>query len=115
MTGMTNSGSSTSFQCSGLFTIAAARWHFQDYQKLAFNWTVTGPDTLRTIELPVLSPVMQSMFPTLSLDSMQLYQFEFTHFPSIKSYNSYLDQAFGQPKPGAIRRLTNNSVRIQAD
>jgi hypothetical protein len=106
-------GSRTSFTSSGQFTVTSAKWTFQDANKLAFEWTVSGPDTLTTISLPVIPPSMKSMFPTLSPDSLQLYQFELIHYPAIKSYPEYLAKSFNPADPGRKDKLESSSVRTQ--
>jgi hypothetical protein len=106
-------GSSVSYTTSGIYTIARAKWNFQDAAKLAFDWNVSGSDTLTTISLPPLSPSMKKMFPTLSPDSLKLYQFELIHFPSIKSYADYLEKSFNPASPGKINTFESSAVRMQ--
>jgi hypothetical protein len=52
------------------------------------------------------------MFPTLSPDSLQLYQYEFTRYPSVQSYQDFLEKRFGNAGPGRWNLLESGSVRI---
>ena len=107
--------SRTTFRSTGNFTSTSATWNFHDADKLEFDWTVEGPDSITYIALPELPPSMKMMFPTLSLDSMQLFQFELTRYPAFSSYHNYLEKVYGQEVPGGREKLEAISVRIKTD
>jgi hypothetical protein len=53
------------------------------------------------------------MFPTLSLDSLQFYQFELVNYPAIKSYPDYIVKSFNPANPGRKDKLESSAVRTQ--
>ncbi len=109
------SGSSTYFKTSGTFTVTSAKWTFQDSDKLAFEWIVSGSDTITSIKLPAFPPSMKSMFPTLSPDSLHLCQFELTHYPSADSYFKFLEKVFSPSNGGSDSKLEAASVVQRVD
>ena len=115
ISGIHPSAGSVRFSVSGSYTETKATWHFQDADYLAFAWTVHGPDTVTLMTLPALPKSMSAMFPTLSLDSMQLTQMEQSWYPAATSYRSYLDVLFDPLHPGKGSYLEASSVRIMVE
>ncbi|MDP1622268.1 MAG: hypothetical protein Q8M08_08005 [Bacteroidales bacterium] len=108
-------GKSATFKTSGLYSVTTAKWKYQDLENLAFDWTVLGPDTLTTITLPSLPSTMKMMFPTLSTDSLRLYQVELIHYPVLTSWPEYLQIEFNPADPGKKSYLESSAVRTQFD
>lgn len=110
VTGINSRTGSVHFDHSGTYTLMQARWNFHDAAKLAFDWTMNGPDSTSTFVLPEISPVMREMFPTLAHDSLALYAFQQTRYPGLASYYEYLGRLFDPVKPGLPERLETVAV-----
>jgi len=115
VSGIHPSAGTVRFSASGSYTETKATWHYQDADHLVFAWTVHGPDTVTSMTLPALSKSMAAMFPTLSLDSVQLIQMEQTWYPAAASYRTYLDILFDPLHPGKGSYLEASSVRVMVE
>lgn len=95
---------------TGTFTATVATWRFQSTINQTFRWTVTGPDTVTRIDLPVLPPSILQMFPVLRLDSLSYYQTELFHFADATSYETLLNQLYNAENPLPINSMEYSTV-----
>jgi hypothetical protein len=98
-------------ESSGTFDLVTANWQFVDYALMHYEWKVFASDTSKTILLPEITPAFQSMYPTISHDSLRFQFTELTDFQQVESYEALLGKMFDSEKPIRMDRLDANIIR----
>lgn len=95
---------------AGDITIINPSWQFYGHNNQSFSWTMYGSDTTTTFKLPLLSPSILQMFPTLSLDSLNFLNVELAKYPGIASYNDFLSHLFTPSSPHSQNNLNASTL-----
>jgi hypothetical protein len=100
-----------SLNTSGTFMMSAINWQFVDIEHTLFDWNIFGPDTANVLSLPVLSPNLAKLFPTLKADSMVYTSTELRYYPNLNNYQDILLMLFDPDRTKLPADLEMSSVK----
>jgi hypothetical protein len=98
-------------ESNGTFDMVTADWQFVDYALMHYEWKVFASDTSKTLLLPEITAAFQSMYPTISHDSLSFQYTELTDFQQIDSYKALLGKMFDTDIPIRMDRLDAHIIR----
>lgn len=98
-------------QTGGSFDMVAAHWQFIDHALLFYEWQVYAPDTSTTIILPEIPDAFTTMFPSISLDSLNFQYSELTDFRDLSGYNELINKIFDPMHPVQMTRYNASTIR----
>ena len=90
---------SVSFEASGKMDILSAEWEFMSTSNHIFQWSVSGPDSVRTFVLPDIPISLTNIFPMLSLDSLEFKCIQANDLFKAESYAEALNSLFNPSAP----------------
>ncbi len=96
---------------SGTFNISAINWQFVDKDHTFFDWNIFGPDTSHVYSLPVLSPNLAKLFPSLKTDSMIYTSTELRYYRNLVSYQDILQMLFDPNRTQLPTNFEMSSVK----
>jgi hypothetical protein len=111
---VTASAGHASMDASGTYTMSVVGWEFQDYTGTRFDWNIAGPGTSSELTLPLVSPLLQKVFPTLNRDSMRYVGTELRFYPNLTGYPDVLDVLYGKDRLHSAGDFEMRSVRKNA-
>ena len=102
---------SASLNLTGTFKMTEVNWQFVDFAHTLFDWHIFGPDTTKTLTLPVLSEGLAKLFPTLAADSLTCMSVEISNYPNLSNYQEILKMKFDPTRSKLPGDFEVNSVK----
>jgi hypothetical protein len=89
---------------SGSPDATSGTWQFQNPYKGLVNWTVFGPDTATSLQLPQVAPSLTNMFPWFSRDSLAFAHVRLIDLINSQGYPQMINLLFNPANPSDFDR-----------
>ena len=100
----TSTKRSLKLNASGVMDAVSGTWKYlSPYQGLV-EWTVYGPDTATSLQLPDVAPSLNQMFPWFSRDSMNFTNVQLIDMVNCQGYQQVIKRLFDPSNPSAFER-----------